>query len=113
MPRTPWILALLISFVLTGALAAQQTPAPATAVPVNAQATQPALNAAPHVALSAAALADILGTPGAGGISTVPAPTWMNCTLFQCRQPCVSGCHAIGCISVCTSLVDCTCDCSC
>jgi hypothetical protein len=105
MKHRTWIVALLAALVVTGALAAQ-TPS------TGPQATAPA--APTHPTLSAAQLAQILGTGEPDGISTTPAPVWETCTLFQCRQPC-SGCkfEGIGCIGVCVDLTNCICECQC
>jgi hypothetical protein len=86
---------------LTGAAWAQT---PASTVPAPQQA---AASTAP------VQLWQIFEAPRADEAWSLPQAQPMSCTLFQCRQPCKAGCTGVGCISVCDSLVDCTCHCDC
>jgi hypothetical protein len=94
---------------LAGVVSAQTTPSPAT-VPASQQAVLIA-PAAPLEVQAPIELWQIFAAPS-GGTSS-PQPQWTSCTFAQCRQPCKPGCTGIGCISVCDSLVDCTCHCDC
>jgi hypothetical protein len=92
-------------FALAGMASAQDAPAlpvqPATVAPVAAVSQPAAVVQAPTVDLS-----QIFAAPSTEGISTVPAPVFKSCTVFQCRQLC----KVPGCTSVCLSVETCECD---
>jgi hypothetical protein len=92
-------------FALAGMASAQDAPAlpvqPATVAPVAAVSQPATVVQAPTVDLS-----QIFAAPSTEGISTVPAPVFKSCTVFQCKQPC----KVPGCVAVCLSVVTCECD---
>lgn len=102
MKHRTWIVALLAALVVTGALAAQTPPTG------DHPATGPT-----HPTLTAAQLAQILGTAETGGISTTPAPKWESCMPFTCRQGCSDCKNTLGCVSVCVDITNCICECQC
>ena len=100
--RRLWVLAFVAVIALAGATTAQ------------ASGTGPALGQ------EAVLLAQIFSseapecpTPEAGPALGVPEPVPNACLSYYCRQPCQDHCQSIGCATVCTDTVACTCGCAC
>jgi hypothetical protein len=115
MKRALWGLA-LVSVLLPVGMAAAQTAPASTAVAAPAKAAPAPVKAA--AASAKVDLAQIFAAPAGEGNSTkaialTPEPLWKNCTIGECRDPCVLGCEAQECGTKCDSFVTCSCSCAC
>jgi hypothetical protein len=100
------ILALLGTFIASGALVAQTPPPAVVAQPAVAQpaATQPATAVPPSLQMR-----EILGPLLTGETVLGPEPASLSCPPAQCRRQC--GCGP-GCLTMC-DFSDCSCSCIC
>ena len=116
MKRALWSLA-LVSVLLPVGMASAQTAPTGAAVTAPAKAVPAPVTAAGACATTD--LAKIFAAPVSEGNSTqtlslTPKPLWkINCTIGECREPCVFDCQVDGCATNCTDLFTCECYCVC